>query len=137
MLMADGNDLMQEEQRRVEQGLPPPLHPSAHPGLKKKAPPNAPMHTHRRSSGGGKSKGGRPQRRSSGSTRANGDEDDGEDEDGAAEYEEDESRLLCVCQQPYSADSAMVSCDTCGEWFHLRCVGLTQARFLTLSHALL
>lgn len=110
----------------MEQGLPPPLHPSAHPGLKKRAPPNA-------ASGGGARRGsskprgkGSTQRRRSRSLEPEGSQDGEGDGDDGLEYEEDENRLLCVCQQPYSADSAMVSCDTCGEWFHLRCVGLTQ-----------
>jgi len=38
-----------------------------------------------------------------------------------------QAELFCLCQQPYHADTAMVSCDACEEWFHLRCVGLSQA----------
>ena len=41
--------------------------------------------------------------------------------------EESEERLFCLCQQPYSPEQAMVSCDACGEWWHLRCVGISQA----------
>ena len=41
-------------------------------------------------------------------------------------YEESEQDLLCVCQQPYNVDTAMVSCDMCEDWYHLRCVGVTQ-----------
>lgn len=41
-------------------------------------------------------------------------------------YEENEQELLCVCQQPYNVDTAMVSCDVCEDWYHLRCVGVTQ-----------
>lgn len=112
----------------MEQGLPPPLHPSAHPGLKKRAPPNLASGGSRRASKGqkqGPAKAG-TQRRRSRSLEPEGSQDGEGDGDDGLEYEEDENRLLCVCQQPYSADSAMVSCDTCGEWFHLRCVGLTQ-----------
>ena len=43
-----------------------------------------------------------------------------------AEYEENEQELLCVCQQPYNVDTAMISCDVCEDWYHLRCVGVTQ-----------
>ena len=115
----------QEEQKRVEQGLPPPLHPSAHPGLKKRAPPNSASGNGRKG-GRSRGKGSMPRRRSR--SIEPGEELDAEEQDvdDGLEYEEDENRLLCVCQQPYSADSAMVSCDSCGEWFHLRCVGLTQ-----------
>ena len=44
----------------------------------------------------------------------------------SAEYEENEQELLCVCQQPYNVDTAMISCDVCEDWYHLRCVGVTQ-----------
>ena len=47
---------------------------------------------------------------------------------GDAHYVENENELFCVCQQPYNVDTAMISCDGCSEWYHLRCVGLTQAR---------
>ena len=43
-----------------------------------------------------------------------------------SKYEENEQELLCVCQQPYNVDTAMVSCDMCEDWYHLRCVGITQ-----------
>jgi hypothetical protein len=49
-----------------------------------------------------------------------------EDED----YVENEQELFCVCQQPYNVDTAMIECDACAEWYHLKCVGLTQ---VTLS----
>ncbi|KAK9819859.1 hypothetical protein WJX72_003401 [[Myrmecia] bisecta] len=42
-------------------------------------------------------------------------------------YEENEQDLFCVCQQPYNVDTAMISCDTCNDWYHLRCVNMTQA----------
>lgn len=38
------------------------------------------------------------------------------------------STLYCLCQRTYEADSNMISCDNCGEWFHMRCVGLTLAQ---------
>lgn len=56
-----------------------------------------------------------------------------EDEFGISEpgsYEDDERDLYCVCQQPYSTETAMISCDSCEEWFHCRCIGMapTTAR---------
>lgn len=45
-----------------------------------------------------------------------------EQEDG----EEDERDLYCVCQQPYNVDTAMISCDDCEEWYHCRCIGISQ-----------
>ena len=50
-----------------------------------------------------------------------------------AEYEEDERDLYCVCQQPYNVDTAMISCDACEEWFHCRCIGLTQSAARTIK----
>ena len=50
--------------------------------------------------------------------------------DTSSEDEDDrqaEERLFCLCQQPYSPEQAMVSCDACGEWWHLRCVGISQS----------
>jgi hypothetical protein len=56
----------------------------------------------------------------------------GEDGPGGEHYVENERELFCVCQQPYNVDTAMISCDACAEWYHLRCVGLTQATARTL-----
>lgn len=36
---------------------------------------------------------------------------------------EDEGMLFCICQQTSGADSAMVECDRCSEWYHTTCVG--------------
>ena len=42
--------------------------------------------------------------------------------------EAEEEELYCICRQPYSADTPMVGCDgPCRDWFHLRCMGLTQS----------
>lgn len=54
--------------------------------------------------------------------------DEGDGGRSAAEYEENEQELFCVCQQPYNVDTAMIECDACAEWYHLKCVGLTQVR---------
>ena len=35
------------------------------------------------------------------------------------------SELFCVCQKPYADGVPMIGCDTCNDWFHLPCVGLT------------
>ena len=34
-----------------------------------------------------------------------------------------EIELFCTCQMPETYDD-MVRCDTCGDWYHLKCVGL-------------
>jgi hypothetical protein len=46
--------------------------------------------------------------------------------------EEDERELYCLCQQPYNVDTSMISCDLCGEWYHMRCVGVTQTQARSL-----
>lgn len=51
----------------------------------------------------------------------------------AAEAEEDEHDLYCLCQQPYNVDTAMISCDSCEEWYHLKCMGLTQSATRTIK----
>ena len=34
--------------------------------------------------------------------------------------------LFCTCHMPETYDD-MVECEECGEWFHLKCMGLTKA----------
>ena len=34
-----------------------------------------------------------------------------------------EVELFCTCQMPETYDD-MVECDTCGDWYHLKCVSL-------------
>jgi len=46
--------------------------------------------------------------------------------------DEDERELYCLCQQPYNVDTSMISCDLCGEWYHMRCVGVTQTQARSL-----
>ena len=41
-------------------------------------------------------------------------------------FNENETSLYCVCQQPYNVDTSMIECDSCHEWYHVKCVGLSQ-----------
>ena len=41
--------------------------------------------------------------------------------------EDAEPELYCVCQQSVTAEHAMLCCDSCFDWYHLRCVGLTPS----------
>ena len=43
-------------------------------------------------------------------------------------FNENENTLYCVCQQPYNVDTSMIECDSCHEWYHVKCVGLSQVR---------
>ncbi len=36
--------------------------------------------------------------------------------------------LYCLCQQRYVGGDAMVCCDGCHEWYHLKCMGVTPAQ---------
>jgi K+/H+ antiporter YhaU regulatory subunit KhtT len=36
------------------------------------------------------------------------------------------TRMYCLCRQVYFGH--MIGCDTCDEWYHFQCVGLTQAQ---------
>uniref|UniRef100_A0A1D2AF40 Uncharacterized protein n=2 Tax=Auxenochlorella protothecoides TaxID=3075 RepID=A0A1D2AF40_AUXPR len=49
---------------------------------------------------------------------------------GGAEPEgsDEGGELYCLCQQTYEADTSMIMCDSCGEWFHMRCVGISQTQ---------
>lgn len=44
-------------------------------------------------------------------------------------FNENETTLYCVCQQPYNVDTSMIECDSCHEWYHVKCVGLSQVSF--------
>ena len=44
-------------------------------------------------------------------------------------FNENETALYCVCQQPYNVDTSMIECDSCHEWYHVKCVGLSQVSF--------
>ena len=41
--------------------------------------------------------------------------------------EDAEPELYCVCQQSVTAEHAMLCCDSCFDWYHLKCVGLTPS----------
>jgi len=50
------------------------------------------------------------------------------EEDSESEEEEpDDGKLYCLCKKPYDKWDFMIACDSCDDWFHVRCVGLTQA----------
>ena len=68
------------------------------------------------------------------------DEDNQEDEDeeeeeeneddsdsGSWVSEDDPDRLWCICQKPHN-NRFMICCDTCLDWFHGICVGITKAQ---------
>ncbi|XP_050428970.1 PHD finger protein 3 [Adelges cooleyi] len=48
------------------------------------------------------------------------------DRDGNMTSEDDPNRLWCVCKKPHN-NRFMICCDTCEDWFHGKCVGVTKA----------
>eukprot|EP01087_Luapelamoeba_hula_P001259 TRINITY_DN109_c1_g1_i1.p1 TRINITY_DN109_c1_g1~~TRINITY_DN109_c1_g1_i1.p1 ORF type:complete len:695 (-),score=76.40 TRINITY_DN109_c1_g1_i1:59-2143(-) len=49
------------------------------------------------------------------------DEDDEESEDGI-------EQVYCICRRPYSAEVFMIACDECDEWYHGKCVDITERK---------
>lgn len=41
--------------------------------------------------------------------------------------EDSDGKLYCVCLQPHDNDT-YISCDACGDWYHLKCVCLTNSQ---------
>ncbi|RZF43446.1 hypothetical protein LSTR_LSTR001707 [Laodelphax striatellus] len=48
------------------------------------------------------------------------------DDDEDYNSEDDPDRLWCICQKPHN-NRFMICCDSCEEWFHGKCVGITKA----------
>jgi hypothetical protein len=51
------------------------------------------------------------------------------------EINEEEAKLseaerYCICRRPDDGMHFMIECDTCNEWFHGFCVGLTEEESL-------
>lgn len=52
-------------------------------------------------------------------------EDDDFNSDEEEDEEDDPNKLWCICQQPHN-NRFMICCDSCSDWFHGKCVGITK-----------
>ncbi|XP_055387754.1 uncharacterized protein LOC129616242 [Condylostylus longicornis] len=52
-------------------------------------------------------------------------EDCSENESSEGEDEDDPNKLWCICRQPHN-NRFMICCDSCEDWFHGTCVGVTK-----------
>ncbi|XP_006821802.2 nucleosome-remodeling factor subunit NURF301-like [Saccoglossus kowalevskii] len=43
-----------------------------------------------------------------------------------SQKEERDEELYCICRQPYDESQFYIGCDRCQDWFHGRCVGISQ-----------
>jgi hypothetical protein len=58
-------------------------------------------------------------------------EEEGEDEEDDNYSDE---KLYCICRQPYNEEKFMICCDTCDEWYHGDCVGISAQQGRRLPH---
>ncbi|XP_054724441.1 nucleosome-remodeling factor subunit BPTF-like [Uloborus diversus] len=45
----------------------------------------------------------------------------------------DQRKLYCICKKPYDSKRFMIGCDMCSNWFHVECIGLTEAKAKSMS----
>ncbi|KAK2942960.1 hypothetical protein BLNAU_22119 [Blattamonas nauphoetae] len=41
---------------------------------------------------------------------------------------QDSTQLYCICRTPYEPGQFMIQCDSCKEWYHGKCVGITPEK---------
>ncbi|CAF0765224.1 unnamed protein product [Adineta steineri] len=64
------------------------------------------------------------------------DDDDGGDDGEKSDDNDDQThrRLWCICQKPWDHSRLMLRCDSCANWYHGDCIGITkeQAKILEM-----
>eukprot|EP00053_Salpingoeca_punica_P016602 m.157467 g.157467 ORF g.157467 m.157467 type:complete len:369 (+) comp17005_c3_seq3:2150-3256(+) len=72
----------------------------------------------------------KPQSESGSDSDGNDDDDDGGDEGASAQKKKkartDEEEVFCICRKPFDGKAFMIQCETCDEWYHGSCVGVTK-----------
>uniref|UniRef100_A0A7N0TVC5 Uncharacterized protein n=1 Tax=Kalanchoe fedtschenkoi TaxID=63787 RepID=A0A7N0TVC5_KALFE len=41
-------------------------------------------------------------------------------------YQPEKLQVYCSCEKPYNPDLKMIQCERCYEWYHIKCIGLTE-----------
>jgi COMPASS component SPP1 len=42
------------------------------------------------------------------------------------EEEDEDDKLYCLCQQKYVEGEVMLACEKCDEWYHPKCLGISE-----------
>lgn len=52
--------------------------------------------------------------------------EEGEEEEESGTEGQEDGKLYCLCRAPFDSKRFMLGCDTCDEWYHGDCVGITE-----------
>uniref|UniRef100_A0A7N0V6M0 Uncharacterized protein n=1 Tax=Kalanchoe fedtschenkoi TaxID=63787 RepID=A0A7N0V6M0_KALFE len=43
-------------------------------------------------------------------------------------YQPEKLQVYCSCEKPYNPDLRMIQCERCYEWYHIKCIGMTDEK---------
>ncbi|CAA7054352.1 unnamed protein product [Microthlaspi erraticum] len=52
----------------------------------------------------------------------------------SAVYVPESAEVYCLCYQPHNPDVLMVECEKCNDWFHSKCIGMTDEEVKKMEH---